>query len=197
MVEFRGVAQRRGRRLHALSKPASEPRPPLDARLLGILAGAAAPVHALDDPNSALPKDQRKCVVTINKNVAKVARTQGKDICRCLKDGARGKLGMGDDVIENCLTADDKGKVSKAQAKLASKLAKECSGPVPGFGVDPAGIDPNSLAAAAIERELSLIHRIFGSDLDTVIAKDDPATAGCQLDVAKQAKKCFDTKWTV
>ncbi len=39
--------------------------------------------RALDDPNGVLSKAEQKCVVTINKNVAAVAKAQGKTNCAC------------------------------------------------------------------------------------------------------------------
>ncbi len=173
-------------------------RIPLDlisaATLLASITLVPPHARALDDPNGALSKAEQKCVVTINKNVAAVAKAQGKTICGCIKDGAKGKLG--DQTIEQCLTADDKGKVGKAGTKLAGKVSSDCAGPSPGFGVDPNGIDSDALSAKAIERELSLIHGIFGTDLDTSIVSEKP-TSKCQQAVVKQAKKCFDTKWKV
>ena len=160
-----------------------------------VLLSAMLLVHnawGLDDPNGALTKDQQKCVLTINKNVAAVAKAQGKTICDCIKNGAKGKLG--EQTIEECLTADDKGKVGKARTKLSGKVASDCTGAAPGFGVDPSGIDADALSAKAIERELSLVHGIFGTDLDTSVASTKNLSK-CQQDVAKQAKKCFDTKW--
>jgi len=164
------------------------------ATFLVSLTLEAPHARALDDPNGVLSKTEQKCVVTINKNVAAVAKAQGKINCGCIKDGAKGKL-VGQ-TIEQCLTADNKGKVGKARTKLGGKVSSDCTGPAPRFGVDPNGIDSDALSAKAIERELSLIHGIFGTDLDTSIVSEKP-TSKCQQDVAKQAKKCFDTKWKV
>ncbi len=51
-------------------------------------------------------KDQQRCINALNKNLQKVASRQGKEICECIKDGARGKLTEPNNPIENCLTAD-------------------------------------------------------------------------------------------
>ena len=164
------------------------------AMLLASITLVPPHARALDDPNGVLSKAEQKCVVTINKNVAAVAKAQGKTICGCIKDGAKGKLaGL---TIEQCLTADNKGKVEKARTKLAGKVSSDCTGPAPGFGVDPNGIAPDALGANAIEREISLVHAIFGTDLDTSIKSSKPISK-CQQDVMKQAKKCFDSKWKV
>ena len=68
------------------------------ATFLVSLTLGAPHARALDDPNGVLAKAEQKCVVTINKNVAAVAKAQGKANCACIKDGAKGKLG--DQTIE-------------------------------------------------------------------------------------------------
>ncbi len=134
-------------------------------------------------------KDQQKCIVGLNKNMAKVAKAQGKDICACIKDGSKGKLGG--QSIEDCTTADAKGKVGKAKGKTLSKAGSDC-GTAPDFGSS----DPDTVNDAATQQELDLIYDIFGSDLDAAIK--DSATnkdgAKCQIDAAKAAKKCHDAK---
>ena len=131
-------------------------------------------------------KDQQKCIVGLNKNMAKVAKTQGKEICACIKDGSKGKL-VGS--IEDCTTADAKGKVAKARAKTLSKAGSDCTTP-PDFGPS----DPNAVNQAAITKELVLIHDLFGSDLDLAIVDSGNDGAKCQQGAAKQVKKCQDAK---
>jgi cysteine-rich repeat protein len=146
---------------------------------------------------AASPEDQ-KCINELNKGFAKVAKTQGKDIDKCIKDGSKQKLGGL--TIEECLTADRKGKVFKAKKKLSDKVGGRCATP-PAFGFS----DPNTANELAVVKELTLIHWIFGSDdLDEVIVKQsDPNTPNakdtskCQAGVAKAAKKCQDTKLKV
>ncbi|MCZ6571373.1 MAG: hypothetical protein O7B23_14565, partial [Deltaproteobacteria bacterium] len=79
-----------------------------------------------------IPKDQQKCINGLNKNFAAVAKAQGKDICKCIKDGAQGKLGPM--TIEACTTADSNGKVDKAKQKTISKEFKDCAASFPAFG---------------------------------------------------------------
>jgi pimeloyl-ACP methyl ester carboxylesterase len=138
--------------------------------------------------------DQRKCIDALNKNFAKVAKTQGKDIDKCIKDGSKDKLE--NPTIEACLTADNKEKVSKAKGKTVAAFDSKCDD-TPDFGPS----DPNTVNQAAVDKELDLIHQIFGSDLDDAIVKQgDPNTpnakdtAKCQIDVAKAAKKCQGAK---
>ena len=139
----------------------------------------------------ALGQDEQGCINELNKGFGKVAKTQGKDIGKCIKDGSKGKLVA--QSIEECITADNKGKVAKAKQKTISKASPLCSVP-PDFGPS----DPNTVNQAAVEKELDLIHAIFGSDLDLddVIfdASVEKDGAKCQIDVAKAAQKCQDTK---
>jgi hypothetical protein len=134
---------------------------------------------------------QQLCINELNKGLAKVAKTQGKDIGACVKNGSKGKLGA--QSIEECLTADNKGKVAKAKQKLLSKAGPKCT-EAPGVGAN----DPNTVNRVAVEKELALIHEIFGSDLDAVIldAREDAEADGakCQVALAKAAQKCQDAK---
>ena len=131
----------------------------------------------------------QQCINELNKSFAKVAATQGKEVCSCIKDGSKGKL-QGQ-TIEVCMTSDNKGKVGKAKSKTLDKAGQKCPTP-PSFGPT----DPNVINQVAMDKELDLVHQIFGSDLDAAI--EDFATnkdgAKCQIDVAKAAKKCQDTK---
>jgi cysteine-rich repeat protein len=138
-------------------------------------------------------EDQQKCINELNKNFAKVAKAQGKVIDKCLKDGAKDKLE--NQTIEECSTADNDGKVANAKQKTITKASGKCSVP-PDFGPT----DPNTVNRVAIDKELGLIHDIFGSDLDTAILPQSGLTSDqskCQLAVAKAAKKCQDAKLKV
>jgi hypothetical protein len=136
-------------------------------------------------------KEQQKCIVGLNKNFAKVASAQGKAIGKCIKDGSKGKLPQSQ-TIEQCMAADHD-KVADAKAKTHAKAGKECVEPdLPDFGAT----DPNNVNEVAVEKELDLIHDLFGSDLDDVIVKQTDVKAGakCQIDVAKAVQKCQDAK---
>jgi hypothetical protein len=141
----------------------------------------------------AQSKDQQNCINQINKSFAKVVKAQAKVIGRCISDGAKGQLeGQS---IEACTTADSKGKVDKAARKTLTKESKKCLAAQeqrPDFGFVGAA-EANQVA---IEKELALIHTIFGSDLDTAIVKEffNKNTAKCQGDVAKAAQNCQDAK---
>ena len=123
-----------------------------------------------------------------------MAKTQGKDICDCIKDFAKGKSLSPAATLEECLTADRKGKVAKAKGKTESDEAKKCAGMSPAFGAT----DASTVNNAAVQKELNLVHAVFGSDLDVVIATEDLAVdkgrSKCQQRVAKSVKKCQDAK---
>ncbi|TDJ08736.1 MAG: hypothetical protein E2O71_03900 [Deltaproteobacteria bacterium] len=153
---------------------------------LALLLLAPTPVWALEQV-----KSQQKCINQVNKNFAKVASAQGKEICDCIKRGSKDSL---EGTIEECMTADAKGKVEKAQQKTLSKESKSC-GTTPEFGYS-SGANAND---AAIAKELAIIHGIFGDNLDAVIMTEFMLknAAKCQHAVAKQAKKCQDAKLKV
>jgi predicted dienelactone hydrolase len=110
-------------------------------------------------------KEQQGCINELNKGLEQVSKAQAKDIAKCIKDGAMGKLPQGQ-TIEDCVLADTKGKIAKARQKMATKAADGCTAPLPDFGPT----DPNSVGEAAVGKELAMIHDIFGSDLDQAIA---------------------------
>jgi cysteine-rich repeat protein len=136
-------------------------------------------------------KDQQKCINELNKNFAKVAKVQGKDIGTCIKDGSKGKL-LGQS-IEQCTTAENRDKVDNATDKTLSRERIRCRFPdFPDFGYT-SGTDVNQ---AAIEKELALIHEVFGPDLDAAIIPEanNKDASRCQVDVAKATQKCQVTK---
>ncbi len=153
----------------------------------GIFGGGGVRAYRLG--GGPQDKDQQKCINALNKNFAKVAKTQGKDNCSCIKDFAKAKL---TGTIESCLTSDLKGKVAKAKSKTESDESKNCAASRPDFGATSSSV----VNAAAVQKELDLIHDIFGSDLDTAIFTEeaDKDLSKCQQQAAKQVKKCQDTK---
>jgi hypothetical protein len=137
-------------------------------------------------------KAQQKCVNELNKNFSKVASAQGGDINSCIKNAGKGKLGA--QTIEECITSDPKGKVAKATGKALEKGGPDGKCPEsdsPDFGAT----DPNTANMVAVDKELALIHWIFGSDLDSgVILSDGSDGAKCQAAMVKDVFKCQDTK---
>jgi hypothetical protein len=139
--------------------------------------------------------DDAKCVNTVNKNAAKVAKAQSKDNAKCIKDGGGGKL---TGTIEDCIVSDPKGKVGKASRKLKEKVESACADSVlpivPPIEVD----DPDGLSEIMIDKELAVIHAIFGTDLDAaglIVKKvDDKLGWKYQSAIAKAAGKCQNAK---
>ncbi|TDJ03375.1 MAG: hypothetical protein E2O73_00190, partial [Deltaproteobacteria bacterium] len=155
--------------------------------LAGLLLALVALPHG--SAQAQLGQDDQNCINELNKNFAKVAKAQAKDICQCLKNGSKGKLSG--ETIEECTTSDSKGKVAKAKSKALAKAASKCTVRPP-FGPTAA----EGANQVAMSKELDLIHEIFGSDLDTaiILQSNDKDSGKCQLDVAKATKKCQETK---
>ena len=137
----------------------------------------------------AQEKGKQLCINQINKNFAKLAKVQSKEIMGCI--GRRSK-GLLDGTIEQCMTADSKGKVAKAIEKILAKEEAKCSDPLPDFAYTTG----STAADAAIDKEISLIHSIFGSDLDAslVLAFFNKNASRCQADVLKTAQGCQSAK---
>ncbi|MCH6562087.1 MAG: PQQ-binding-like beta-propeller repeat protein [Myxococcales bacterium] len=189
-AEFFAYDSETGTRLAAFSLPATTvSRATVDGESLYIgygIFGGVGGVRAFGFPQN---KDQQKCINALNKNFAKVAKTQGKDNCSCIKDFAKAKL---TGTIESCLTSDLKGKVAKAKSKTESDESKNCAASTPDFGATSSSV----VNATAMQKELDLIHDVFGSDLDAAIFTEEAEKdlSKCQQQAAKQVKKCQDTK---
>jgi cysteine-rich repeat protein len=156
-------------------------------------------VSAGSDPNddnsrpSPQSKAQQECVNSMNKGAAKVAKAQGGDNVECIKHGSKGKL---TGTIEQCITSYPKSKVQKAISKIKTD---DCLTP-PAFPV--IDTDAESIGQTMVQKEIDLIHAIFGSDLDAVIVdatagSEDETAAKCQLVIAKAVAKCQDAKLKV
>ncbi len=135
-----------------------------------------------------IPKAQQSCINALNKGYAKVAKTQDKEICSCLKSGAAGTLV--EPTVDACTTADPKLKLDKAKSKTLDAESKRCEAPRPLFALS-SGATVND---AAVERSLDVVGDLFGTDLHTPITTADADTSTCQLALAKQAKKCAQTR---
>lgn len=130
-----------------------------------------------------LTGDQQRCVLELNKRGAGVAKAQGKEELQCLKSAARGK----EPSAQACVAADARGKVQKSRDKLASREAKRCAEPLPGFGYASSA----TIGDAAVTERLGLTGDLFGPDLGlAVILKSASKTgAACQAAVAKDVDK--------
>jgi hypothetical protein len=147
-----------------------------------LLALAAA---ARADP---LAKDAQRCLAAIDEKSLALAKILGKEQARCLRE--RG-LDLSDETLEDCFVADPKGKVARAAAKLAAKLAKLCTDAPPPFGnYDGAAVEQVVRGAEAVR-----IHDLFGGRLELFFPDGDPDTARqrCREDFSAQAQRCFET----
>jgi cysteine-rich repeat protein len=166
---------------------------------------AAIALHLIAGPSEdaaarVQTPDQRKCIVELNKRLRNVAKSQGKENSRCVKDGGwRNTRMLGPSgTIEGCLTADQNFRVAAAKRKTIERGAVRCEPPLPEF----AASDPNTLNEAAVEHELGLIHDIFNDDLDGRLVRRDltdpespsSVTAQCQSELAKKVQKCLETQ---
>ncbi|MCZ6713419.1 MAG: PQQ-binding-like beta-propeller repeat protein, partial [Deltaproteobacteria bacterium] len=182
-AEFFAYDSETGTRLATFSLPnTTVSRATVDGESLyigyGTFGGGGVRAYA---PATLQDKDQQKCINALNKNFAKVAKTQGKDNCSCIKDFAKNKL---TGTIESCLTSDLKGKVAKAKSKTVSDETKNCAVSTPGFGATSSSV----VNATAMQKELDLIHDVFGSDLDAAIFTEEAEKdlSKCQQQAAKQ-----------
>jgi hypothetical protein len=133
-------------------------------------------------------RDQRKCINEANKNFAKVAKVQGKEIVKCIKDGLGGKL---TGTIEVCMTADTKGKMNRARTKTIEKVGAKCATRTPDFAFTSAA----TVNLLGVQKETDLFHEVFGSDLDNaIVLVDTEAGAKCQQEIANLVGKCQDRK---
>ena len=163
--------------------------------LRGLVSVLVVLLFAPGPASAQLDKDEQKCVLEINKQLQKLAATQGKDVVSCVQNFSKdktGELGSPTPSAEACLSQDVKGKLAKASAKAASKISSRCAQP-PSFGQS----DPNAIIDIAVQKELDLVHDIFGSALNgvdklgpLVLEADDKERAKCQLDGLKAAEKC-------
>jgi hypothetical protein len=142
--------------------------------------------------SAQLSKDDAKCINAMNKNLAKIASTMGKEVSACVKNFGKGQV---TGIARDCLTADVKGKLAKATGKTGEDFTKKCS-VLPAFGVT----DPNTVNRIAIEEVLLLANNIFGADRDLNLVVSDKAIEGtkeaakCQAAVIKAVMKCQDAR---
>jgi hypothetical protein len=163
---------------------------PMKIRRMSCRAAVAAVLVAIAAGAHAQVQDaaQQKCLNGMNAQLAKVAKTQQKEIAACLKAAAAGKLPAGT-TAEQCLTADAKGKIAKVVLKSFAAATKLC-GTAPDFGLT----DPATVNAAGLDETLDLEAALFGVDLSTAVitVAGDKAGAACQAAVTKSAGAVLD-----
>src|SRR5215470_8179354 len=133
--------------------------------------------------------DQQKCINKMNKDGIKVEAAQGKENDECVKRKSNNELGnsgMGTGA-EDCLTADERGKVSGRQSKTTTDETTFCTMP-PGFAFTGAG----TVNAVAKQAELDLVHDVFGpAPIDAGLFSTDPDAneAVCQRNAIDRVEK--------
>jgi len=194
----------------AIPDPCVSLRQPLaggDVRIEA-LSSAASDWDVLQAPPMPAPltKDQQKCVNGLNKDLLKIDKTVSKQITGCLKNHAKGaplnKTNPAIDTLEECVDDDPKGKILNGQTKAGTAFTKNCTPPPTGKlddGFFPAfgATDATTVGDAATEKGRTLVHDVFGPDLDTgvlVTQSVDSDKAACQTAVWKAAVKCQQTK---
>lgn len=155
--------------------------------IAAMAAGTYLPAKAAAQQQSAA---QQACTNASNKGFGSVAKAQGKLIAGCIKSAAAGKLSEAS--VEDCTTADTKGKVAKAAAKSAAKISDSC-GALPPFG--PSDASGTTATDEGVSSRQALIRRVLGNDLDAAVitAANDAAGASCQGALVKALDKCWNT----
>lgn len=145
-----------------------------------------------DVPAVGAPLDsaEQDCVNGLNKRLAGVVKVQGKDSYKCLRDGARGQLGGLS--VDDCLTADRRDRVAKAQQKTIATAATDCAGIAPDFGPTSA----TTINQAAVDGGVALVHDALGADIDaTLFTETANANASrCQQFVVRTTTRCLDER---
>ncbi|HYD47653.1 MAG TPA: hypothetical protein VEB21_04865, partial [Terriglobales bacterium] len=147
------------------------------------LLAAAAFLSVLGSAQAQLNEAQQKCVGTLNKDGAAVAKAQGKASSGCLKAaGSEASSGA----AQACLTADPKQRIAKKVAKAVLDDAERCAD-TPSFGYSGG----SAAATAAMQGSLALFSDVFGADLDTaaVHCESQRDRCKCQQQIWKQIDK--------
>ncbi len=130
--------------------------------------------------------DQQKCFKAGGLATFKVGLAQSKSVSACLKDASGGDLPLGQ-TGQQCLAADNDGKVDKATTKALGVIAKKCATP-PDFG----WLGGAAAAAGGRTGSLTLFADLFGADFDAaVIDASDSDGAKCQKVVVKVMTKAL------
>ncbi len=137
--------------------------------------------------SAQIDKVDQKCINSINKGAAKVAKAQAGDNNACAKDYGKEKIGS----AASCVTSDPKGKVSKAISKIKTSDCSGAPAALPNLDTDSA-----SIGATMVSKDLDLLADLFSSDLDAVLvlASVNKDGSKCQGAVLKAAGKCQDAK---
>jgi hypothetical protein len=158
----------------------------VDAKRVSIAAFVVLMALAASSHAQVQSAAQAKCVTSMNDAAAKVVKVQLSVAQRCLKAAASARLEPGQ-TAQQCLTADNSGKVGKAMNATSTKAASVCVAPLPDFGYAGSSAVNDAAAGGA----LGTFADLFGGDLDSaaIDAATDDAGARCQANVAKSTGK--------
>src|SRR4029453_2140607 len=132
-------------------------------------------------------KEEQKCINTFNKDVAGWSKAFNANATKCIKDGTKGKVLD----AQSCVEGDPQGKEAKAETKLTTHDAQNCTANLPEFGRS----DPATAVMGADDQGRALVAGIFGPVAQPVLSSGDKPGAVCQNTVVKAAGKLFDAKW--
>ncbi|MFQ5515438.1 MAG: hypothetical protein ACE5FG_13525 [Myxococcota bacterium] len=130
---------------------------------------------------------QRWCLNSLNHRLLRVTRAQISSLTRCLAERVRS--GPTGSAVEDCAAAAPA--LTGELSRTLSIASRRCRKP-PSFGAS----DPAAVNATALDRGLSLVREIFGSDLDAAgdgLAGDTTASR-CQRGVLRAARRCAETR---
>jgi cysteine-rich repeat protein len=131
-----------------------------------------------------LSKPQQACVNAVNRNLAGVAKAQGRDTAACLRAATSGKS-----EFTACYGNDRTRKVGRAQARTSATFAGAgCAGEShPHFAFTTATVVNDAGEVAHLGGTTIL----FGA-APTIAPKTDEAAAGCQTEAMKNYAAIFD-----
>ena len=149
------------------------------------ISAGSDPTDPGSEPFFSLDRVDQKCLHTLNVDLAKVGRAQGKRIGRCLRDAWKGRLG--EPTIEACVSGAGDPRIDRARIRTLVHEGKHCTGaPLP-FG-PTAGVAVN---IAATGYTLDLTHALFGPDLDANTgAPDSLPISKCGRGIWSAAARC-------
>jgi len=131
----------------------------------------------------------------MNKNGEKVNRAQLKDDERCLREFQAERLDDGKFAFDTCTTADEKGRVQRAEDRTRDQEVRKCDSldELPAF----AYTNWETVNEAAVDGALALTHAIFGGppvlDGNLVTRADNREIAKCQREMLKRGDKLENT----
>lgn len=108
--------------------------------------------------------EQRRCFSVMAGNVTRVDTTQARENQKCVGDYAFGKLTTM--TVDDCLTADRKGKMARLEARISGKQLDLCSGAdEPDFGF----VEAPDLVAGVLAPQADFLAAVLGPIPELVI----------------------------